>query len=172
MKAKRCNRCMAFFDPTEGRGETRTVQFKNPMIRTWKDIQEGKIGAYLEPNGGADEIIDLCPACANDFIEFMDFPNRRIGYIQEYEAEIDDLRNIVDHYVAKEQKQKDDKNQLQQDMHKAAKMVRERYESMEAKESISDFIEGLFDTIFGPVHSNRKPNNAVCEDPKGNSNKR
>ena len=95
MNAKRCDRCMCFFDPAEGRGEMQTVKFKNPVFSRWDDAKNGRFTNYYDDEN-PEQMIDLCPKCTNDFIEFMDFPDRRPGYIQEYETEIEDLRNIID----------------------------------------------------------------------------
>lgn len=67
--AKKCNRCHVCFDPYNIQG--RMARFVNPIFQTSDDIREQYRGKLLDEDVGVDGIIDLCPACAVAFREFM-----------------------------------------------------------------------------------------------------
>ena len=143
MNAKRCDRCMCFFDPEDGRGDVKTVKFQNPIFTTWSDAKQGKYTHFFDDKY-PDRYVDLCPKCTNDFIEFMDFPNHRLGYIQEYESEIDDLRDMLE-------EGNNEKNSL--------------------KHFIEDLVGRVFGVTDLTPYLNRKQDKDVNGDPKGGSNK-
>lgn len=70
-KALRCDKCKQCFVPEECSGTM--VKFRNPITYTANDLQNKEAGptAKYVFDIGPDGMADLCPACAQAFLEFM-----------------------------------------------------------------------------------------------------
>lgn len=69
-QAAKCDRCGGFFDP-EGDFEGERCRFVNPVFKNSEDSKTGRVTYFLMKNQPPDKMLDLCPACAFDFIRFM-----------------------------------------------------------------------------------------------------
>ena len=67
--ARKCNRCKKCFDPLDI-GEQYSCRFENPVFQNADDLKNSVVGFRLVPGNG-DIFIDLCPDCAEKFLDFM-----------------------------------------------------------------------------------------------------
>ena len=76
-KALMCDRCRKTFDPSSQDKNRKMVKFRNPIVYTSEGIDknrelsviDGKIFTYM----GRDDYADLCPHCAEYFLDFILF---------------------------------------------------------------------------------------------------
>ena len=98
--ARKCNRCKKCFDPLDI-GEQCSCRFENPVFQNADDLKNSVVGFRLVPGKG-DIFIDLCPDCAEKFLDFMAFRKKEDSEhdIERLEDEIKELREEADFWAS------------------------------------------------------------------------
>ena len=69
-EAKKCNRCERLFDPANM--DRSMIRFEDAVLINQQDFIAGCITSRLKGQTSRNNITDLCPSCAEDFMLFMD----------------------------------------------------------------------------------------------------